>query len=179
MKKIVLLSTALLLSIPAAHAGFMDALGAAAQLAGAVQGNGNNANLNANASAQANVTAQVNVAPLESYELERMDCAALELTALKSKRELEQAKAMLKSLDEAAKDPQYQQQKATNATIGAIGSLFANKGGNTGQYGQIAQQMGANGNAIEQEMDTQLALGKKHMSDLESIAIYQKHKKCK
>lgn len=177
MKKIVLLSTALLLSIPAAHAGFMDALGAAAQLAGAVQGN--NANANLNASAQANVNAQINVAPLESYELERMDCAALELTALKSKRELEQAKAMLKSLDEAAKDPQYQQQKATNATIGAIGSLFANKGGNTGQYGQIAQQMGANGNAIEQEMDTQLALGKKHMSDLESIAIYQKHKKCK
>lgn len=177
MKKIVLLSTALLLSIPAAHAGFMDALGAAAQLAGAVQGNNTNANLNA--SAQANVNAQINVAPLESYELERMDCAALELTALKSKRELEQAKAMLKSLDEAAKDPQYQQQKATNATIGAIGSLFANKGGNTGQYGQIAQQMGANGNAIEQEMDTQLALGKKHMSDLESIAIYQKHKKCK
>lgn len=177
MKKIVLLSTALLLSIPAAHAGFMDALGAAAQLAGAVQGN--NANANLNASAQANVNAQINVAPLESYELERMDCAALELTALKSKRELEQAKAMLKSLDEAAKDPQYQQQKATNATIGAIGSLFANKGGNTGQYGQIAQQMGASGNAIEQEMDTQLALGKKHMSDLESIAIYQKHKKCK
>jgi carboxypeptidase C (cathepsin A) len=175
MKKIVLLSTALLLSVPAAHAGFMDALGAAAQLAGAVQGN----NSNLNASAQANVNAQINTAPLDSYELENMDCAALELTALRSKRELEQAKANLKNLDEAAKDPQYQQQKATNATIGAIGSLFANKGGNTGQYGQIAQQMGANSNALEQEMDTQLALGKKYMSDLESIAVYQKHKKCK
>jgi hypothetical protein len=177
MKKIVLFSTALFLSMPAAHAGFMDALGAAAQLAGAVQGNANNTN--SNASAQANANVQVNVAPLETYELERMDCAALELTALKSKRELDQAKANLKSLDEAAKNPEYQQQKATNATIGAIGSLFANKGGNTGQYGQIAQQMGANGNAIEREMDTQLALGKKYMSDLESIAVYQKHKKCK
>jgi hypothetical protein len=177
MKKIVLLSTVLMLAMPAAHAGFMDALNAAAQIAGAVQGT--NTAPNNTASANVNATATINTTPLDSYELESMDCAALELTTLRSKRELEQAKTMLKSLDEASKDPQYQQQKSMNSTIGAIGGLLANKGGSTGQYGQIAQQMGANGNAIEQQIETQLALGKKHMSDLESIAVYQKHKKCK
>lgn len=167
-----------------AHAGWMDAINAAAQLAGAVQqpsqaaavANAANA-MTGNAAATANMP---NTAPLSSAELERMDCAALELSSLRTQRDLETAKATLKSLDDASKANAAAPQNGVNAAMGLLGGLMASQGGKNAQYGQIAQQMSGTGNAaaINQQIDVQLALGKKYLTDIESIAVYQKYKKC-
>lgn len=175
MNKPLLLALSFTLSIPA-HAGFMDALNAVGQVAGAMQQN-NQAPQQANANVSAN--AETNTTPLEAYELEGMSCAQLEMTAMRSQRQLDAAKANLNSLIEASKSPQYQQQKSQGAMIGMIGSLVASQGGKNAQYGQIAQQMGSNANSIDTQIDQQVAIGNKHVSDLESIAVYQRHNNCK
>ncbi len=179
--RLYLLALTIGLTIPTAHAGLFDAINAVSQIAGNVSnvGKSNNANNNYQANNDRDDYNQ-STAPLSTYELSTMDCPSLEIAALSSNRELELAKANLAQIDALNKNPQYQQQKTASAAIGALGSMFANKGGKSGEYAQIAQQLGGSGNTTaDMNVDTQLALGKKYMADLDNIRIYQKYKKCK
>jgi hypothetical protein len=179
MKTLLAAALTLAITVPA-HAGFMDALNAVSQVASAVQQTrqGGQATINDTAAASTTNTNTLNTQPMDSSELEYMSCAQLELAGLRSKRELEDAKANLKSLDEMSKNPDYQQQKKMGSALGMLGSLVANNGGKSAQYGQLAQQMGGNAANVDQQIEQQLALGKKYMADLESIAVYQKHSDC-
>jgi hypothetical protein len=175
MNKNLLLALSLMIALPA-HAGFMDALNAVGQVAGAMQQN-NQAPQQANANVSA--SAEINTTPLEAYELEGMSCAQLEITAMRSQRQLDMAKSNLKSLVEMSKSPEYQQQKSQGAMLGMVGSLVANNGGKNAQYGQMAQQMGSNASSVDTQIDQQVELVNKYVSDLESIAVYQRQHSCK
>lgn len=176
--RLYLLALTIGLTIPSAHAGLFDAINAVSQIAGNVSNAGkSNNNYQAN---NDRTNASQSTAPLSTYELSDMDCPSLEIAKMTSKRELELAKANLAQIDSLNKNPQYQQQKTASAAIGALGSMFANKGGKSGEYAQIAQQLGGSGEtADELNVDVQLALGKKYMTDLDNISVYQKHRKCK
>lgn len=103
----------------------------------------------------------------------------LELAALRTKQGLEDAKDQLKTLDAASQTAEVQQQRSTGQTLGLIGGLLAGSKSQTAQqYAQVAQQMSANTQAVDTQVDQQLALGKKYLADRDSIAIYQKHKGC-
>lgn len=176
--RLYLLALAIGLTVPSAHAGLFDAINAVSQIAGNVS-NGGKTNNNYQANNERELASQ-STAPLSNYELSDMDCPTLEITSISSKRELDLAKANLAQIDSLNKNPQYQQQKTANAAIGALGSLFANKGGKSGEYAQIAQQLGGSAETPDDlNLDLQLALGKKYMTDLDNIRVYQKHKKCK
>ena len=176
--RLYLLALSVALTIPTAHAGLFDAINAVSQIAGNVS-NAGKSNNNYQADDEDYESAQP-TEPLSTYELSTMDCPALEIATITSKRELDLAKANLAQIDTLNKNPQYQQQKSASAAIGALGSMFANKGGKSGQYAQIAQQLGGSANTPDDlNVDVQLALGKKYMTDLDNIRVYQKHKKCK
>lgn len=173
MKKQLCLAL-LAISSTGVHAGWMDAINAAAQLANNVQ------QTRQVVAPSAVVTAQPDaVAALTPYELNGMNCAELELAALRTKQGLEGARDQLKSLDEVNESAATQQQRSTSQTLGLIGGLLAGSKSQTAQqYAQVAQQMSASGQQVDQQIDQQLALGKKYLADRDSIAIYQKHKGC-
>lgn len=171
----LLLVGALISAMPIAHAGFMDALNAASQIANSLPKSSKQQSV----TQQTASSQQLNTTPLSSYTIGQMDCPSLEIAALNSSRELELVKANIAQIDSLNSNPQYQQQKTVSSAIGALGGLLAQKGGSTGEYARAAQQLGsASANSPDLDLDTQLALGKKYMSDLDSIRIYQKHKKC-
>ncbi len=175
MKKQVLMA-ALIGASTLAQAGWMDALNAAAQLASTAQ-QGRQAV--APAAPQSPAAATGDTAPLTPYQLNAMNCAELELAALRTKQGLEDAKDQLKTLDAASQTAEVQQQRSTGQTLGLIGGLLAGSKSQTAQqYAQVAQQMSANTQAVDTQIDQQLALGKKYLADRDSIAIYQKHKGC-
>ncbi len=187
----LMLTSVLTIASMTAQAGWMDALNTVGQIAGAVQ-NGRQTGTDPYTTAseaykQAEASKAMQYAQAAQAEANgtmanppsyyaNMDCAALEINALQSQRELDVIKANVKDLDAVLADPQYQQQKNMGSTIGALGSLLAQRGGKSAQFAQVAQQMGANSTAADSKMDTQLALAKKYMSDLESIKVYQKYK---
>lgn len=173
--RLFLLATTLSLGVTTAHAGLFDTLNAVSQIAANVSSSGK-VTTNATPSTP---TATSSTTPISTSTLSQMDCPALEVAALNGTRELELVKANIQQIDNLNNNPQYQQQKAASSAIGALGSLLASKGGKTGEYAQAAQQLGnAGASSPDLDLDTQLALGKKYMTDLDNIRIYQKHKKC-
>lgn len=167
-----LLAITIGLAMSSAHAGIFDSLNAIGQIAANVSSAGK-------VTTDATPSTATAALPIATTTLAQMDCPALEVAALNSSRELELVKANIEQIDSLNNNPQYQQQKAASSAIGALGSLLANKGGKTGEYAQAAQQLGnASATPAELNLDAQLALGKKYMSDLDNIRIYQKHKKC-
>jgi hypothetical protein len=167
-----LLAITIGLAMSSAHAGIFDSLNAISQIAANVSSAGK-------VTTDATPSTATAALPIATTTLAQMDCPALEVAALNSSRELELVKANIEQIDSLNNNPQYQQQKAASSAIGALGSLLANKGGKTGEYAQAAQQLGnASATPAELNLDAQLALGKKYMSDLDNIRIYQKHKKC-
>ncbi|ONG38394.1 hypothetical protein BKE30_12855 [Alkanindiges hydrocarboniclasticus] len=167
-----LLAITIGLAMSSAHAGIFDSLNAISQIAANVSSAGK-------VTTDATPSTATAALPIATTTLAQMDCPALEVAALNSSRELELVKANIEQIDSLNNNPQYQQQKAASSAIGALGSLLANKGGKTGEYAQAAQQLGnASATPAELNLDAQLGLGKKYMSDLDNIRIYQKHKKC-
>lgn len=167
-----LLAITIGLAMSSAHAGIFDSLNAISQIAANVSSAGK-------VTTDATPSTATAALPIATTTLAQMDCPALEVAALNSSRELELVKANIEQIDSLNNNPQYQQQKAASSAIGALGSLLANKGGKTGEYAQAAQQLGnASATPAELNLDAQLDLGKKYMSDLDNIRIYQKHKKC-
>lgn len=177
--RLALFALTLGLGVSTAQAGIFDTLNAVSQIAANVSNSGKVVTNNATTTVPANNGNLTATAPMATSTLSQMDCPALEVAALSSTRELELVKANIQQIDSLNNNPQYQQQKAANSAIGALGSLLASKGGKTGEYAQVAQQLGgASATSPDLDLDTQLALGKKYMSDLDNIRIYQKHKKC-
>lgn len=173
MLRQLLIASALAASLPA-YAGLFDTLNAVTQVAASATGK------TTTTTATPAEAAVHDVTPLSTATVAAMDCPTLEITALSNKRELDVVNANLKQIDSLSKDASYQQQKKVSGTIGALGGLLASKGGKTGEYAQAAQQFAGSGE-VEDSMnpDLQLALAKKYNADLETIKVYQKHKKCK
>ncbi|RYY80354.1 MAG: hypothetical protein EOO69_02875 [Moraxellaceae bacterium] len=172
MLRQLLIASALAASLPA-YAGLFDTLNAVSQVAASATGKTTNTTPSAE-------TRQYDVTPMPTDTVAVMDCPTLEITTLSTKRELDTVKANLQQIDALSKDANYQQQKKVSGTIGALGGLLAGKGGKTGEYAQAAQQLGGNGEVADSmNPDLQLALAKKYNTDLETIKVYQKHKKCK
>jgi hypothetical protein len=170
MLRQLFIASALVVSVPAS-AGLFDALNAVSQVAASATGK---------TTAAPTAESAHNVTPMATDTVATMDCPTLEITALSTQRELDTVNANLKQIDALNQDANYQQQKKISGTIGALGGLLANKGGKTGEYAQTAQQLGGNGE-VEDKLNPELqqALAKKHNSDLDTIKVYQKHKKCK
>ncbi|MFA9204802.1 MAG: hypothetical protein ACEQSD_12445 [Flavobacteriales bacterium] len=179
MKKIFLASTLVLAFASTAQAGWGDLLNAAAQVAGGAmaQPQQNTAAQNSNQQ-NASATASAQVAPISTNDLEYMSCANLQVNSRQAKRDLEENRGKLQQLDALVKDPAYQQQKSSSATMGMIGNLMAQNGkGSAAEYGRALAQNGAAGSA-DGEIELQLALNKKLTTDIENIDIYLQERKC-
>lgn len=176
MKKLFLAAAFALTLIPSAQAGWGDLLNAAAQAAGGVAAQ----RQQPTAAPQPTTAAapSANVTPISAYELEKMSCAMLQVSSRQAKRDLEENRSKLQQLDAMVKDPAYQQQQSSNATLGLIGTLMASTGkGSAAEYGRTLAETGAN-NSLDKEIELQLALNRKHSTDIDNIGIYLIEKKC-
>lgn len=175
MKKLFWASGIALALSTTAHAGWGDLLNAAAQAAGGVATQRQQPTTQNTAPVQ---PVAANTTPFSTYQLEGLSCASLQVYSRQAKRDLEDNRSKLQQLDALIKDPAYQQQKGSEATTNMIGGLMSQFG--KGSAAEIGRNLSQNSSSaqVDAEIELQLALNKKHTTDVENLDIYLKEKKC-
>ncbi len=111
-------------------------------------------------------------------DLKNMDCLGLELASTRSNNAINKTKANATNLLATVKQEQGQQksQASAAADIGAL--LLAQRGGKTGEYAKLYQNMKGDPNTNSNALDIEIKNLEKMNEQTAEIKVYQKYKNC-
>ncbi|WP_410211119.1 hypothetical protein [Aquirhabdus sp.] len=111
-------------------------------------------------------------------DLKGMDCLGLELASTRTNNAINKTKANATDLLATVKQEQGQQksQASAAADIGAL--LLAQRGGKTGEYAKLYQNMKGDPNANSNALDIEIKNLEKMNEQTAEIKVYQKYKNC-
>ncbi|AXI02676.1 hypothetical protein [Aquirhabdus parva] len=111
-------------------------------------------------------------------DLKGMDCLGLELASTRTNNAINKTKANATDLLATVKQEQGQQksQASAAADIGAL--ILAQRGGKTGEYAKLYQNMKGDPNANSNALDIEIKNLEKMNEQTAEIKVYQKYKNC-